>query len=157
MPESQVRRDPFPVYCFKVEFGNSVGFGHDDATAFFQSVSGLKYETEVTDFSEGGENRFTHRLVGATKWGNLVLKRGFSKSFSLIQWRESWLDPNKKPKRIATGKIIQLDTKLKPVCQWQFKDGWPCKWELSDYDASKSELAIETMEIAHHGLQFIGS
>lgn len=153
MTPSEQRRDPLPVYCFKVVLTTSIGAGHDDQTAFFKSVSGLKYETEVTDFREGGENRFTHRLVGATKWSNLVLKRGFSKSFSLMQWREAWLTPGKARTRV-TGKIIQLDTALTPVCHWEFKDGWPCKWELSEFDASKSELAIETLEIAHHGLKF---
>lgn len=150
MPQSGVRRDPFPVYCFKVEF-TDLGFGHDNATAFFKSVSGLKYETEVVDFREGGENSFTHRLVGATKWGNLVFKRGFSRSFSLIELRQAWIDG---PQKRISGTISQLDTELNKVCSWAFKDGWPCKWELSEFDASKSELAIETLEIAHHGLKF---
>ena len=56
--------------------------------------------------------------------------------------------------RIKTGKIIQLDTALKPVAKWTFVRGWPCKWELSELDASKSELSIETLEIAHEGLKF---
>lgn len=147
------RRDPLPVYCFKVTLTGVPG--HSEATAFFKSVTGLKYETDVTDFQEGGENRFTHRLVGTTKWSNIVLKRGFSKSADLVQWREAWLKPGGKPKRIS-GKIVQLDTQLKPICSWEFTDGWPCKWELSEMDASKSELAIETLEIAHHGLKFSG-
>ena len=144
------RRDPLPVYCFKVTLTGVPG--HDTATAFFKTVSGLKYETDVTDFQEGGENGFTHRLVGPTKWGNIVLKRGFSKSTDLVKWREQWLQPGGPPKRIS-GKIVQLDTQLNEVCTWEFKDGWPCKWELSEMDASKSELAIETLEIAHHGLK----
>jgi phage tail-like protein len=35
---------------------------------------------------------------------------------------------------------------------WTFVRGWPVKWELSEFDASKNELAIETLEIAHEGL-----
>ena len=49
MPASSQRRDPFPVYCFRVEIDEI-----DTATAFFKSVSGLKYETDVVDFQEGG-------------------------------------------------------------------------------------------------------
>ena len=53
------------------------------------------------------------------------------------------------------GTIIQLDTTgLKPMATWNFVRGWPCKWEISEFDASKSELAIETLEIAHEGLRF---
>lgn len=149
MSASSQRKDPFPVYCFRVEIiGRAEG-----ATAFFKSASGLKYETEVLDFQEGGQNAFTHRLVGPTKWSNLILKRGFAQSFELIKWRQEWVDG--KYSR-HNGKITQLNTKLEPVCTWEFKDGWPCKWELSEFDASKSELAIETLEIAHHGLKFNG-
>jgi hypothetical protein len=28
------------------------------------------------------------------------------------------------------------------------------KWELSELDASKSEVSIETLELAHEGLSF---
>lgn len=149
MSASSQRRDPFPVYCFRVDID-----GIDGATAFFKSVSGLKYETDVVDFQEGGQNEFTHRLVGPTKWSNLILKRGFSQNDALISWREEWISGSKKRRN---GKIIQLNTKLETVCSWSFKEGWPCKWELSEFDASKSELAIETLEIAHHGLKFSGS
>jgi hypothetical protein len=69
-----------------------------------------------------------------------------------IAWRESWLR-GKKPSR-AAGRIVQLDNALKGVCAWSFEQGWPCKWEVSEFDASKNELAIETLEIAHEGLTF---
>ncbi|WP_428268824.1 phage tail protein [Haliangium sp.] len=149
MTASSQRRDPFPVFCFKVVLSGV----ESEAAAFFRSVSGLKSETEVTDFQEGGQNEFTHRLVGSTKWGNIVLKRGFSKSDALIEWRKSWVEAGGQKKRI-NGKIIQLDTQLKPMYEWEFQEGWPCKWEIAEFDASKSELAIETLEIAHHGLKF---
>lgn len=140
------RNDPFPIYCFKVKLDLP-----GDASMYFKSVGGLKYETEVTDYQEGGQNQYTHRLAGATKWSNLVLKRGFSKSKGLIEWREKWL--NGTFQRI-NGEITQLDTELKAVCSWTFVKGWPCKWELTEFDASKSEISIETLEIAHHGLSF---
>lgn len=146
------RFDPFPVYCFRVVL---TGVPGSNASAFFKSVSGLKYETEVVDYQEGGENRFVHRLVGATKWGNIVLKRGFIKGFDLVKWRELWLKDPPSAKRVS-GKITQLDTKLSDVCSWEFEGAWPCKWEVSEFDAGKNELAIETIEIAHNGLKFNG-
>jgi phage tail-like protein len=145
------RRDPLPVYCFKVTI-DSIG-----GETFFKSVSGLKSETEVTDFKAGGVNNTTFRLVGATKWPNLVLKRGFSQGFDeLIKWRDEWLDEGKSLTR-RSGTIYQLRTDLSVACSWEFQNGWPCKWELSEFDASKNELAIETLEIAHEGLKFIPS
>jgi phage tail-like protein len=146
------RFDPHPAYCFRVEL---TGVPGSNASAFFKSVSGLKYETEVVDYQEGGLNRYVHRLVGPTKWGNIVLKRGFIKGFDLVKWRELWLREPPLAKRVS-GKITQLDTKLATVCSWSFRNGWPCKWEISEFDASKNELAIETIEIAHNGLGFQG-
>ncbi len=54
----------------------------------------------------------------------------------------------------VSGTITQLDTALKPVCKWEWEAGWPCKWEMGELDASKNELSIETLEIAHEGLTY---
>jgi phage tail-like protein len=140
---------PLPSFCFKVEMNFTGGSGE----AVFKSVGGIRYETELLDVREGGVNDTSYKLVGATKWSNLVLKQGFTKASSLIKWREEWLARTGTKNR-ADGKIIQLNTKLEAVATWSFTRGWPAKWELSELDASKSELAIETLEIAHEGLTF---
>jgi len=147
---ADLRKDPLPVFCFHVEFTLTNNGGGE---AFFKSVSGLKYETEVVPVREGGTNNTTFQLVGATKWSNLVLKQGFTKDSRLINWRQEWLKP-KGFSRIETGTIVVLNTAFKKMGQWTFYQGWPCKWEISEFDASKSELAIETLEIAHEGLEY---
>jgi phage tail-like protein len=141
------RKDPLPVFCFKVQLDNLT----DNAEGFFKSVSGLKFETEVVPVSAGGANDTTFQLPGATKWSNLVFKQGFTSSSALMIWRQQWLQGTMSR---TDGTIIQLDTALKVAAKWKFKRGWPCKWEMSEFDASKSELAIETLEIAHEGLIF---
>jgi phage tail-like protein len=140
------RQDPLPVFCFHVVID-----GVDEMEGFFKSVSGLKYETESIPVRAGGVNETTFNLVGATKWAPLVLKKGFTKSSALLQWREQWISGIGKR---AGGVITQLDTALKPQAEWQFTGGWPTKWEISEFDASKSEVAIETLEITHEGLAF---
>jgi phage tail-like protein len=146
------RKDPLPVFCFKVQLAINDG---EKADMFFKSVSGLKYETEIIPVKEGGVNDTTWALVGATKWSNIVLKQGFTGDSKLLKWREDWLTPGKETmKRIELGTIIQLNTALEPICKWTFKNGWPAKWEVSELDASKSELSIETLEIAHEGLKY---
>ncbi|MFT3691986.1 MAG: phage tail protein [Kofleriaceae bacterium] len=143
MPET-LRNDPLPVFSFLVDLGMG-------GQAFFKGVSGLRYETETVPVRAGGVNDTTYNLVGATKWTNLVFKQGFTKSSALIQWRQEWMQG--KMNRIG-GTITQLDTALQRKAQWTFVRGWPCKWDISEFDASKSELAIETLEIAHDGLTF---
>ena len=141
---SAQRKDPLPVFCFKVQW--DLG-----GEAFFKSVGGLTYETEVVPVKEGGVNDTTFQLPGATKWANIVLKQGFTSSSQLLKWREEWI--NGKRRRLG-GTIISLDTALKEKAQWQFVEGWPTKWSVGEFDAQKSELQIETLEIAHHGLKY---
>ena len=147
-----VRYDPLTAFCFTLEIDGMFG----PKEAFFKSVSGLKSETEVVPYREGGLNGHTHQLVGATKWPNLVLKRGFISSppmgEKLIIWRQKWTSAEDKKLKRRRGKVTQLDSRMEPVCHWEFLDGWPCRWEGPEYDSSKSELAVETIEIAHSGL-----
>ena len=138
------RKDPLPVFCFKVEL---VGGGE----AFFKSVSGLKYETEAVPVREGGANDTTFMLPGSVKWNPISLKQGFTNSSALLKWRAEWMRGTMK--RI-TGSVIQLDTALKPRARWKFHRGWPSTWEMAEFDASKSEVAIETLTIQIEGITY---
>jgi phage tail-like protein len=156
MTASGERKDPLPAFCFKVTISvNGSALGE----AFFKSAGGLKMETEVVDYRAGGVNHSTYKLVGATKWANIVLKRGFTASDELLKWRKAWLNPSPDARKTrANVTIEQLNTQLQsvPGAKWEFIGGWPCKWELSELDAAKNEVAIETLEIAHHGLANYG-
>jgi phage tail-like protein len=141
------RRDPLPVFCFKVQMTGIEG------AAFFKSVSGLKYELETIPVREGGNNATIYNLIGGAKWSNIVLKTGFtadSGKNGLLRWRNEWLAEGGGTR--IDGTITLLDTALQPKQSWKWLRGIPVKWEISEFDASKSELAIETIEIAHEGL-----
>jgi phage tail-like protein len=147
--KTTTRKDPLPVFAFFVKIPK---LQEDNDHMFFKSVSGLRYETEIVPVRAGGVNDTTFNLVGATKWSPLVLKQGFTKGSKLLEWRQGWIDGSAKTR--VNGTIIQLDTAMNEMAQWDFKQGWPSKWELGEFDASKNELAIETLEIAHDGLTF---
>jgi phage tail-like protein len=136
---------PASAFCFKVTVPGNSG------DAYFRSVSGLRSEHEVLDVREGGINNFTHRLIGAVKWSNLVLKRGFTGSKEFIEWRNLWVVGTTMERKEIT--IVQLASDMKTVITtWKAQKAWPVKWEVSEFDATKSELTMETLEIAHHGL-----
>jgi len=141
------RRDPLPGFAFLVRFTDI----NDTVDTYFKSVSGLRSETEVIPVRAGGANATTFNLVGAVKWSPLVFKQGFMASSGLMAWRQSWLTPGSMTR--SGGQIIQLNTALKPMAAWTFYRGWPSKWEIGEFDASKSELSIETLEIVHEGLE----
>lgn len=143
------RRDPLPVFCFLVRITGL----QDSVESYFKSASGLRYETEVIPVRAGGANDTTFNLVGGMKWSPLVLKQGFTSSSALLKWREKWTSGAEMTR--CSGSIVQLDTALKPQAQWDFVRGWPSKWEMGEFDASKNELAIETLEISHEGLKSV--
>jgi phage tail-like protein len=118
-------------------------------TAFFRNISGIKNDTEVTDFQEGGVISWTRKVIGVRKWPNLVLKNGFTGDTKLFKWKFA---PNKR----VNGIIVQLGENMQEVCRWEFYNGYPVKWEGPDFDANKNEIAIETLEIAHEGLYMPG-
>jgi phage tail-like protein len=143
------RMDPLAAFCFKVTFTDLP----NTVDTYFKSVSGLRCETEVVPLRAGGANDTVFNLVGGTKWSALVFKQGFTKGSGLLAWRELWTKDGAKKR--TGGTIVQLDTTLKvPQAEWTFVRGWPSKWELTEFDASKSELSIETLEISHEGLSY---
>src|SRR5262252_3559473 len=144
---SATRKTPLGgfLFGFKITSG-PLQADSASGTAFFKQISGLKNETEIQDFVEGGNTAFTRKLAGGRKWPNLVLRQGFTGDIRLFKWKLA-------PERV-NGAIIQLGPDMKEVCRWEFVKGYPVKWEGPDLDAGKQEIAIESLEIAHEGLTF---
>jgi phage tail-like protein len=138
------RRESFGAYYFTIEIDGL-------QEAFFRSCSGLSSESEVQDLAEGGVNTTTHRLIGRTKYPNIVLKQGFTGAVSkLWQLRQKVLKDDTTAIPRFSGSIVQLGPGSKKAT-WRFVGGWICKWGGPEFDASKNEISIETIEIAHEG------
>ena len=55
------------------------------------------------------------------------------------------------PEAIQRDDYSNWDRAASAFISWQFSKAWVCKWEGPDFDASKNEISIETIEIAHEG------
>jgi phage tail-like protein len=84
------------------------------------------------------------------KYNNIILKRGWTADTKLWIWRKKVIDGT--TQRLS-GTITLLDEARAPALRWNFTAGWPSKWEGPALNAKTSEVAIETMEIAHEGLE----
>jgi len=147
MPPTPARRDPYAAFNFVVEIDGV-------AVASFAEVSGLDSETEVIEYRTGDSKVSSSlKLPGLTKYANVVLKRGLTRDLSLWQWRKTVVD-GKADRR--NGAVVLLDQDRSPALRWIFRNGWPCKWEGPALNAKTSEIAIETLEIAHEGLELEG-
>lgn len=138
MPET--RRDPFVNFRFLVEI-DQVSAGA------FKSASGLKSETEVFEYHEGGDNLAVRKLVGQSKVTNITLKKGYVASAALWNWRKEVAQAGE-PIRRRNGSIVLLSDSGEEISRWNFFDAWPVSWEASPFDAGSSEVFVETLELA---------
>lgn len=138
---------PPPSFYFRLSFSGVSG----QADAGFQEASGLNTEIEVEDVASGGENRFKYRLPKATKYGNLILKRGLvTQSSQLATWCQGILSGDLGTS-IQTKSIMLflLGADSKPLMTWSFQNAYPVKWNLSEFKSQENSLAIETLEFAY--------
>ncbi len=49
-----------------------------------------------------------------------------------------------------------LDENRQEVMRWNFVRGWPSKWTGPGLNAANNEIAMETLEICHEGLDIDG-
>lgn len=137
------RDDPYKAFNFRVEI--------DGVTrGAFSEVGGLESETAVIEYRVGGEPRTVRKLPGLTKYANIVLRRGITQDPELWNWRQSVVRGNVDRRN---GSIFLLDDDGTEVVRWNFFQGWIAKWEGPALNAKANEVAIETIEIAHEGLE----
>ena len=129
---------------FYLQIGN-------ETQAVFTEVSGLQVETTVTDYEEGGNNGFVHRLPGRSKVGNLTLKRGITKGNEFFKWHSD-LATGQKGIEKKNVSLFVFDPTGAVIAQWDFLGAFPVKWVGPQLVGDGSALAIETLELAHSGL-----
>ena len=133
--------DPFLAFNFLVEIKEVVGG--------FTEVTGLKIETEVKEYREGGVNKYIHKLAGPTRYpSNLILKHGLT-SVDLWDWYQKVMQGSIERKDVS---IVILDNACEEKRRWSFKKAYPVRWSGPDLRAGTAEVAVETIELVHCGL-----
>lgn len=169
------RFDPAPAYLFFVELeGLMVGL--------FTECSGIEAERKVEEIEEGGVNNYTHKLPGRVKYSNIILKRGLSLNRQLWDWfweESQSLNVRRINMSIVQGApghnlitaisgaitgaqggssgkgqfIFQAAGQgFGKVKHWDIEKAFPVKWKGPSLSASSTSVAIEEIEIAHHGI-----
>src|SRR5262245_15261417 len=138
-------KDPFVNFNFKVELDGIV-------RAAFHEASGLDTTIDVIEHREGGENITTRKYPGQVKYSNISLKWGVTDERELYEWHRQWVtgDPGAARKN---GSIVLLDRQGEEKMRWNFFNAWPTKWTGPAMNAEQSDIAIETLELAHEGVE----
>jgi phage tail-like protein len=143
MAKQPSRSDPYKAFNFIVEIDGVQSAG-------FTECSGLSTETAIIEYREGSDPDHVRKLPGIHKFSNITLKRGMTSNRELWQWRNNIIQGQIDRRN---GAIIIMSDDRKEVARITFVSGWPSKWEGPHLNAQSSEVAIETLEIAHEGLE----
>jgi phage tail-like protein len=135
---------PLPVFHFTVEWGGTrVGF---------TEVTGLTQENQAIEYRDGSFPEYSSiKMPGIRKFANVVLKRGVMKGDNEFV---AWLNTVKLNKVERRNLVVSLlNEEHQPVMVWKVHNAFPVKVEGPQLKASGNEVAIETIEIAHEGLE----
>ena len=143
--KSAATSDPAPVYKFWVELGSEI-------VAEFKECGGLRIERDQsTTVKEGGVNDYVHILPGRIKYSNITLKYGVLSDRKLWDWFEAGMY-NLDVKRLNIS-ILLRDVAGDVVRRWHVINAYPVKWEGPQLNTEGNQIAVETLELAHHGLK----
>jgi phage tail-like protein len=143
--DTDVQPDDYLVGAyFAVEVDGVVG-------AAFRDADGLSVQREVVEYHEGGENSRMYKLLGPTRWSNIVLRRGITSNDDFYKWAKQTIDGQKIERK--NGSIMLINREGTVVVRWDFTNGWICRWDGPQLNSLESEVKVEVIEIAHDGFQ----
>jgi len=117
----------------------------------FSEISGLESSIEMFDYKEGGRNDFIHKFATRASYGNLSFKRGVALTPDLWQWYDKVRQGSFGARRGVT--ITHLNADGSAGLVWNVTRALPLKYTGPSWNAGQSSVAIESLEIAHEGLE----
>jgi len=136
---------PLPKFHFSVDWrGKRIGF---------TEASGLDAETELIEYRDGASREYSKlKMPGMQKYSNVTLKRGtFVADNDFFNWWKTTRTLGTPERRDIT--ISLLNENHTPVFVWKIKNAFPTKVQATDLKADGNEVAIETLELAHEGIE----
>lgn len=133
---------PYGKFRYKVEIDGLEAGGFSEVTGFDASI-------DVIEYREGDMVQTPLKIPGLKKYGNITLKQGLTTSTVLYDWIIAGVNGAVDRKTIT---ITLLDEEETPAASWQVINAWPTKYTAPDFNATSSEVAIDTLEIAHEGM-----
>lgn len=134
-----------PISChFQVDWGGT--------RTDFVEVTGLTIEHDVVEYrGSGNVKASTQKMPGMARYNPISLKR------TILQGDNEFYDWIKTVKLNTVEKrdvvIRLLDEEHQPVMIWKIVNAWPMKLESPLLKSDVSEVTIETLVLAHEGIQ----
>jgi phage tail-like protein len=131
---------PIPVFHYRVEID-----GMDPVA--FSEVSGLNIEVKAITYKDGLSCiQGAKHMPGQAEPAKVTLKKGILKSDSkLYEWINDIRITTVEKKNIT---VSVMDEKGEaPVVTWKIKNAFPLKMNAPTFDATKNEVAVESLEL----------
>jgi phage tail-like protein len=139
-----VRQDPYLDFNFLVEIDGVTVAGFSEADLPEGRIEAIAYR-------EGSDKTSAARLLpGRVEYDPLVLRRGFAGEATLFQWWQSVVEGTIDRRNVS---VVLLDEQRQEVARWNLRRAWPSKWTGPSLRALGNEVAIETLELVHEGIE----
>ena len=139
------RPDPYRQFNFRLEVDGL-------QLANFCEVSLGAALTEVVEYRDGTDKTGVRKLPGLTRYSNVVLKRGITSSLELYQWHRMVAEGRTGDARRNVA-VILSDEMGNEVARYSLRNAWPVKYEAPSFNAMGNDVAIESIELTHEGLE----
>jgi len=137
------RKDPFRAFNFLVEIDGIVRAG-------FREASGLDSTQDPIQYREGTDPLTQRKLPGLNTYSNISLKWGMTDDKEFWDWRAKSMAGKVERKN---GSIVLMNEAGEEKLRWNFREGWPTKWTGPSFNATGNDVAIESLDIAHEGIE----
>ncbi len=139
--------DPFGCFNFLIEIDGIVSCG-------FTECSGLQIECEVLEYPEGGQNEYLRSFIGPVRHTPIVLRHGMTLSDGLWNWYKEIVKEGLTRGFLRRNMTIYLlDSGRRPRKAWNIMRAFPYKWSGPELRADASDVAFESVELNHQGLE----
>jgi phage tail-like protein len=142
---------PADIHAVAVSFVVSID---DEDLGSFNSCDGLGCEIVMEQREEGGNNGYVWQLPTRIKYSNVKLSRPLTEqSAKIAEWFGSMASGIER--KTATSEARTAEGKV--IARWALVDVVPVKWSGPQLSLDSAKVAIETLELAHHGFLAPGS
>ena len=133
------------------------------AMAAFSEVTGIEASVDVVEFRQSNAHSLAPvKIPGLVKHGNITLKMGYTIANGFKTWIQECVSETRgaMPRKTVTIELLDIrdgapnsayDT-IKGNVTWILKEAWVTKYSGPDLNASTSEVAIESVELAYEEL-----
>ena len=144
--DSVLMGDPIPAFRFRVEIDGIIEAG-------FTECKGLGFRWKVFQYKEGGVNNYVHQLPERIEYSKITLKRGVALSAALWEWcQQGMYDGHVVRRNVSIILFDRVGDEIREVKRWDLRGAYPVNWKGADLKADSKRVAIETLELAHHGV-----